>query len=154
MARRPSRSIDPKLNAINRLTHDTPAKTASLDVTCCCSCSSTRPYRQAHFSGDADQTARIDPSNPLRDPPENSGPKRSDPRRTASTVGQAGLVEVPHVTRSPTVAGPAFGHWDYAVCDFGRDAARARRARPDYGARVMQRFGLVHVDQIAGYVRP
>ncbi len=46
----------------------------------------------------------------------------------AGQFGQAGLVDVPHVARSPTVAGSALAV-DYAVCRLGRDAARRSTAR-------------------------
>lgn len=58
-------------------------------------------------SGGRHRTARPDLSNPLRDPPDNSGLKRSDSRRPAGAVGQVELGETPLATRSPTVTGSA-----------------------------------------------
>ena len=39
---------------------------------------------------------------------------------------------------------------DYRVHGLGRDVARSRRARPDYGALIMRRFGPIDLDQNAG----
>ena len=84
------------------------------------------------------RTARIGRPIGQVDPSDNDDRACSASRSRSGAVGQAELVEVPHVTRSPTVAGSAFGHRDYAVCDLGRDAARVLAGRPGYGAGVIE----------------
>ena len=84
-----------------------------------------------------DQSLAIDGSVSRGNAPEaRSGPLDSESQVTASgtaknsdrdplagKLGQAGLVEVLHATRSPTVAGSGLARREYAVCGLARSVA-------------------------------
>ncbi len=85
-------------------------------------------------------------ARPCFGPRPQSVPRRPAARSASGEAVQAGHVEVPHVTRYPTVAGSAFGHRDYAMCDLGRSRTRPEAFKS--GLRAALSSGFQPLDQV------